>query len=75
MKTTLIKITDFGLANFITPKKFTTFCGSLLYGTEIHHKLNKQIHVADLRSGEVVLLQLLPFVMALRVACQDSSVE
>jgi serine/threonine protein kinase len=27
-----IKITDFGLANFITPQKFTTFCGSLLYG-------------------------------------------
>ncbi len=27
-----IKITDFGLANFITPQKFSTFCGSLLYG-------------------------------------------
>jgi serine/threonine protein kinase len=28
-----IKITDFGLANRITPgAKFQTFCGSLLYG-------------------------------------------
>lgn len=28
-----IKITDFGLANFITPNnKFSTFCGSLHYG-------------------------------------------
>jgi serine/threonine protein kinase len=26
-----IKITDFGLANFITPNKFQTFCGSLHY--------------------------------------------
>jgi serine/threonine protein kinase len=33
-----IKITDFGLANFITPQKFTTFCGSLLYAApEILH--------------------------------------
>jgi serine/threonine protein kinase len=33
-----IKITDFGLANFITPQKFSTFCGSLHYAApEILH--------------------------------------
>eukprot|EP00029_Vermamoeba_vermiformis_P007378 TRINITY_DN317_c0_g1_i5.p1 TRINITY_DN317_c0_g1~~TRINITY_DN317_c0_g1_i5.p1 ORF type:complete len:642 (+),score=103.51 TRINITY_DN317_c0_g1_i5:55-1980(+) len=51
-----IKITDFGLANFITPQKFTTFCGSLLYAApEILHGNEYTGPAADVYSLGIIL--------------------